>query len=244
VASMVVTWAIVARSFHYSNWCGIFGGIANPAESKFVYGPGFALFVSGWVAAVLGFVTLFATFVAGRVTALKANTVPVRIPTVLFAFFLFVSLVFCIIGCFLDIARKQDNTGISIDVTWWRAIVYDVDQTQSFKVEDVLADCKGRFRAGEAFTVMSCVFTGLSFLLGVLQFRGDDAQRVPASAVGIVASFFQLITWAMGVAIYHKSVCSNTVNFARDDFELGAGLGLYIAAFCFTLVFSIVNLVA
>jgi hypothetical protein len=241
-ASMVIVWGIVARTYHKTSWCQIVPGLNSPADERFFFGPGFALFVTGWVAATIATFVLVMTIISARLNANKANIFPIRPVTILFVFFMFVSLIFCIVGCFEDVIRKTSTTSTSIEITWWRVYQSNTAQHTNMKVTDAIPDCANRFRAGEAFSVMACVFAAVAFILGFLQLS-VDTQRVPASIAGLVASVFQLITFAMALALYHGDLCNFGTSPAHDDYNIGAGTGLFISAWCFTLFFSVLNLV-
>jgi len=82
------------------------------------------------------------------------------------------------------------------------------------------------FRAAEAFVVMADVFLGFAFIFALLEYFAV-VPRVIGVVLAIIFILFDIVAWAIVVAVYNRQTCGTTLAFAHD---LAAGFDLLVAA--------------
>ena len=230
---MLVTWAIAAK-IYYGRWCNqvyYFQGNMYTAQA------GFALFVVGWVVSTIGSIGLVIAYVLSKDSPFAKSSRA----GLLFAAIIFVALIFSIVGSATSFANFNLNN-VQADVGLWQITQSTLTSTVEISIGDLTcSDYKERIRAGEAFSILSCIFLFVSFLLAVSRFH-KPSLRIPASGVALFGSICQLITWGVGATIYNTGFCGNA-SLRASGYTIGPGLALYVTAWCITLVISIVNII-
>lgn len=233
---MLITWALGAK-IYYSTWCQ---STLNLSSEMYRFREGAALFVAGWVC------TFFANFIVtlcwmfGRASSPLAN---VSKAGFFFAIAMAASLALMIIGTSLDFASNTSPT-LNIYVSLWRTTITTATSTIVIDVADLEALCKERFqrlRAGEGFSILSCIFLLVALLAGAFRLKFEKA-RLPSCFAAIAASIFMVITWAVEANIYNSGFCGQP-SLREAGYSISAGMGLIVAAWCLTLVFLIPQLI-
>jgi len=127
-------------------------------------------------------------------------------------------------------------------VTWWHFRHQTDTSTTQQTIDSALSGCaivSHMWKTGQAFAIMSCIVTFLALMIGVNQLAIGE-HRVAAAAAGFVASAFILVTWGLGVGIYHETLCGS--NFAQQGYHIGSSIGMYVAAWVAVVIVSTLNL--
>ena len=231
---MLVTWAIAAK-IYYGRWCN---QVYYYQGNMYTIKVGFAVFVVGWVMSTFGTIVLTWAALFGKKTSPLANTSK---PGFMFATIIGIAFLFCIVGSATSFASFNLNN-VQAEVGLWQITQSTPTSTAEISIGDLTcSDYKERIRAGEAFSILSCIFLFVSFLLAVSRFH-KPSLRIPASGVALFGSICQLITWGVGATIYNTGFCGNA-SLRASGYTIGPGLALYVTAWCITLVISIVNIV-
>lgn len=96
-----------------------------------------------------------------------------------------------------------------------------------------------RFRAMEAFALITIGFSVFALVAGVLARASNDLKR--AHLVSTLTGVVSLVAWAMGVANYHTELCATSDSYATQKYEIGVGLALFITGWVLTVLAAIVS---
>lgn len=231
LASLLVVGA--EASIFYQSFCA---AVAPLDEQKYEFGAGFALFVCAFVVMLVVTLVQIVLALSQLSGASEGNT---KWSAKLFLAGSLIALVFTVIAAnqYVYVKKSGDNY---IRVSWWHvdARISGVYSRNGFSCKKQ----KEYLNGGGALDIISLLLIAVAVLLGVAQLTSAKL-RVAASGVNLLASVTMLVSWALGVAAFHKDdFCGSTNSAADNDFRLATGAGLVIAAWCLTLVISIINL--
>lgn len=153
---------------------------------------------------------------------------------------IFVAAVISVVGAGITWFASNES-GTKVEYTpWYKTVSTNGQPAVATSVGDFTCDqLRFRFRAIEAFTILSCLFAVFATLAGARRLFRDDWKGI-AGGLGVTASLWQLIAWAIGASLYNQGFCG--ANAFSTNVEIGPGLGLYVAAWCLTLVVSGIQL--
>jgi len=200
---------------------------------------GVALFVAGWVVSAVGTLILTFAYLFGKSSPF-ANCSKVGL---LFTIAIAISLLFSIVGSATNFATYDHNQN-ELTVGLWQLQNFTVTPLFEYTTETSIGDIpcddlKQRIRAGEAFSILSCAFLFFALAISCLRFLYANL-RIVGSAVGFFGSICQLITWGIGATLYNQSFCGQG-SLRSNGYNIGVGLGLYVAGWCLTTVIVVIN---
>ena len=218
-------------SMFYQRFCGS----DTLEDQKYEFGAGFALFVVAFVVMLVVTLVQIVLALSQLSGATEGNT---KWSAKLFLVGSLIAIVFTIIAANQYIFVKKVGNDY-MRVSWWHI---DSRSSNVYSRNGFSCDkMKQYMNGGGALDIISIILGAIAILLGVAQLTSAKL-RVAASAVNLLASLMMLVSWALGVGAFYKKFCNATQTPEEQDFRLATGAGLMIAAWCLTLLISIINL--
>ncbi|KAK7196105.1 Amastin surface glycoprotein [Novymonas esmeraldas] len=247
-AAMVSLTVEVSFNFNVYLWSFAACGAGSSYHSQ-LYEPyvGFGLTVTAWVLTALGGIIAANELVI----PLDARTVDQSIHS--FTMLSLVAFLFAVVAC--PIAHwfyKDGTTNTVTDVLLWRQRfgnfawnMTDPGGHSSLFVKDFACpSLVAYFRAAEAFSIASILFTMLAGVTGLLLWKSLAGSRLPALVFSYVAAAVTLVQLALELKIYYGSWCDGRYAFHAHFYVLSAGFGLVASAFCIMVVSCVAITVA
>jgi len=91
-----------------------------------------------------------------------------------------------------------------------------------------------RFKAAEAFSIISIFTALLTFLVALVGLAGVMDVKLIGAGLGGATFVFTIIVWTIIADLYNASHCGTTFKDGGGDY--GAGFGLFVTAWCLTVV--------
>lgn len=159
----------------------------------------------------------------------------------------FIALVFIVVGTPIDMFRAKgvDTFGNKACLTLWGSKEKCYSTTYNTKPSELFAQCterRDRFRAAEAFAIISIVVYGVAALLGFIQLCCCHCLRWICLMLNILG-IFSCISWSLMADLYFKNTTSsvtwsasaNCYRFSRD-YKYGAGFALLIVGWALNFI--------
>lgn len=238
----------VCFNFNVYLWSFAECGVGSSYHSQ-LYEPhiGFGLTVTAWVLTALGGI-----IAANELTIpCDARTVDQSIHT--FTLLSLVSFLFAVVSC--PIAHwfyKDGTTNTVTDVLLWRERFGNFDwnvtapggHSSLFAKDYACPSLTAYFRAAEAFSIASILFSMLAGVTGLLLWKSLAGTRLPALVFSYVAAVMMVVQMALELKIYYGTWCGGAYAFHAHYYVLSAGFGLVASSFCIMVLACVAITVA
>ncbi|CUG85860.1 amastin, putative [Bodo saltans] len=198
---------------------------------------GLALIVTVFV--IMAAATLLAIGAAVlQVCSSKPESGNVSKGSFLYIFGTIVSIVFLVVALATPVLSREQNASSFVKVLWWEI------QTKSgntytatdFQCEKLWQ----RLVGGGSIIIAAISISTFGAIFGVAQLSNGSLQ-VPATALGFLSAVLQLIAFTLAIDAWRTTYCN--FNPKKAEFDYDIGFALVPAAFCVTVLVSILNLV-
>ena len=237
----MTAWGMGVRLFYQDQICGM----ESLSQAKMEFGPGVALFITGWAVSIL------ATIVAA-----KNPTLPPVLPDALvdavggyiYTIFAFAAFVFLVCGTPVQIIHLWASEDVYIQATMWKIKVktistavttsYDFNQLGTV-LGDTCVEIDRFAKFAQSFAIIAIAFGLFAFVSGILFVARKFGKGIPM-ILGALAALFALLSAAACAVMYYRRFCVNTPSLAFLGFRLDAGVALFVAAVILLAVGSII----
>lgn len=117
-----------------------------------------------------------------------------------------------------------------------------IASTEVLVVDMTCSTLRARFRAIEAFAILSIVAAALTTALGLAS-RVAGKALTPGLALALVTVASTVTTWAMAVRLYYQSNQCALASYSQQKYEFDAGLALFVTASVLALIAAAVAFV-
>ncbi|KAK7197472.1 amastin-like protein [Novymonas esmeraldas] len=165
-----------------------------------------------------------------------------RIGIIIYAILQFVAFVLVLVGTPIDMFREKevDALGNTACLTLWGAKLKCYSTKYDAKTNDLWANCKPRltrFRAAEAFALISIVLYGVACLFGFIMLCCCSCFRWICLVFNIVGICTSCVTWACMVEAYYRDQGPGiTCAKFEGSLKYGAGFALFVAGWCVNII--------
>lgn len=158
---------------------------------------------------------------------------------ILYAILQFVAFVFVLVGTPIDMFRskKENVLGNTPCLTLWGMKTKCYSTKYDSKLSDTFGTCTdriNRFRAAEAFAILSIIVFGVACLIGFIMLCCCSCLRWLCLVLNILGIATACITWALMVDAYYTS--RNTCPKLNITYKYGAGLALFVVGWCLDII--------
>jgi hypothetical protein len=154
----------------------------------------------------------------------------------LYIFGTIVSIVFLVVALATPVLSREAS-GSFVKVMWWDT---ESKSGTTFSVTDFQCEkVWQRLVGGGSIIIAAISISTFGAIFGVAQLS-NGALQVPAAALGLLSAVLQMIGFALAIDAWRTTYCN--FNYKKADFEYDIGFALVPAAFCVTVLVSILNL--
>jgi hypothetical protein len=218
----------------YKQFCG---NVESLDSQHYNRDAGLALMVTSFV--IMAAVTLLAIAAAVlQLCSSKPEGGNVSKGSFLYIFGTIVSIVFLVVALATPVLQREASGTLYDKVLWWET---ESKSGPTYTVRDF--GCQKiwqRLVGGASIIIAAIAISSFGAIIGVAQFS-NGALQVPATAFGLLSAVLQLIAFALAIDAWRTTYCG--FNFKKANFDYDIGFALVPAAFCVTVLVSILNLV-
>ena len=163
-----------------------------------------------------------------------AEAAVLRPAAAVYTFFAFCMLVLFVVATPIDWFEKHIYLATDEYTMFAHTVTTPTSQTVTYAANYVCDEFRQRFRAVEAFAVISILLAGAATIAGLAALSKKIGMIVPL-VLGVVVMLTSLIAWAMALRIHYQGLCG-VDSLIQQKFEIGPGLALFVTGWCVSFV--------
>lgn len=136
---------------------------------------------------------------------------------------------------------RRELPGSTVQVSLWKTStsVAGGASTEVYWLDSPCEEARARFRAVQAFAIISIIVAAVATLAGFLS-RLTNKSLAIGKLLAVVLFITTLITWAMAIRLYYEDKMCGQKSYAGQRYDIDAGFALFVTGWLLSFVAIIV----